>query len=57
MNLKMCHCRQCRYCRRHKRNQFHIVYMRRSSRTRTRQMLKLGRWEMVPEKISLNYFG
>jgi hypothetical protein len=57
MNLALCRCTQCNYGRKSKWGKFHMKYVRRSSRARTRQQLKTGNYDAVVNRVSVGFIG
>lgn len=57
MKLLLCRCSQCKACRKHSRAQFDIVYHKRSARRKVRCLLHLGKYDALPIKVALPYFG
>jgi hypothetical protein len=55
MHLRFCSCRACKRGRSSSFSQAVIKRARRRGRRMTREMLKQGKWEDLPERISVPY--
>jgi hypothetical protein len=55
MQLKFCSCRMCRYGRHRKWGKFIVRHTIRRGRRITKHLLRQGRYDELPSKISVPY--
>lgn len=57
MKLRGCSCRQCKHALRGKGGSAVVVKKRRAARHRTKELIRVGAYDVLPVAVALGYLG